>query len=274
MTDLTEHYGSEGLTERIIEALARAGIELAPDRSGALAGVDEFHLGGHRATVEVAAALAVDGAVDGEAHVVDLGCGIGGAARHLAASTGCRVTGIDLTPEFVATATDLTRLLGMAGQVEFRVGSALDVPADDQTYDAATLLHVGMNIADKAALATEIARVLRPGGTLVVYDIMRVGPGEITYPVPWSSSPEWSFVEAPDVYVTALEAAGFAVRTPRPLTDLVLETLSAARDVGPAPATLVTLMGPEFPAMIGNLIPLLHQGTLAPTLVEAALVAS
>ena len=267
MSELVGHYGSEGLTERILRALADAGIDLGADGRSALAGVDEFHLGGHRATIEVAAALGA-GPDD---HVIDLGSGIGGAARHLADSSGCRVTGIDLTPEFVATAVDLTALVGVSGRVEFRVGSATDIPADDDAFDAATLLHVGMNIEDKSALAAEVARVLRPGGRFVVYDVMRVGPGDITYPVPWSSSPDWSFVEQPAAYVQALERAGFDVETPRDLTDLVLETLAAAREAGPPPATLATLMGPDFPTMIGNLLPLLHQGTLAPTLIAATL---
>ena len=265
MSDLVEHYGSEGLTERILAALGDAGVDLTNDGRAALAGVDEFHLGGHRATEEVAEALGSGP----DTSVVDLGCGIGGAARHLAASTGCTVTGIDLTPEFVATATDLTEALGLSDRLTFRVGSATDIPAEDHTFDAATILHVGMNIADKHALATEVARVLRPGGTLVVYDIMRVGPGDISYPVPWASRPEWSFVEQPAVYVDALEAAGFEVDTPRDLTALVLDVLAGARASGPPPATLATLMGPDFPTMIGNLVPLLHQATLAPTLIRA-----
>ena len=265
MDELVDHYGSEGLTDRILDALRAAGVDLTTDGRSALAGVDEFHLGGHRATTEVAAALGA-GPAD---HVVDLGCGIGGAARHLADSTGCRVTGIDLTPEFVATAIDLTEAVGMTDRVGFRVGSATDIPADDAAFDAATLLHVGMNIADKTALMAEVARVLRPGTRFVIYDIMRVGPGDISYPVPWASAPEWSFVEQPDIYVRALEAAGFEVDTPRDLTDLVLEILAGARASGPPPASLATLMGPDFPTMIGNLVPLLHQGTLAPTLIQA-----
>ena len=265
MSELVGHYASDGLTARIVDALNAAGVDLATVGRSALAGVDEFHLGGHRATLEVAAAL------DATAHdhIVDLGSGIGGAARHLAASAGCRVTGIDLTPAFVDTATDLTDLVGMSDRVGFRVGSATDIPADDDTFDAATLLHVGMNIADKAALAVEAARVLRPEGRFVVYDIMRVGPGDITYPVPWASSAEWSFVDQPAAYVQAFERAGFEVDAPRDLTDLVLEVLAAARASGPPPATLATLMGPDFPTMIGNLVPLLHQGTLAPTLIRA-----
>ena len=267
MADVTQHYRSDGLTQRILGALTDAGIDLRAAGRGALAGVDEFHLGGHRATVEVAAAVDA-GPSD---HIVDLGCGIGGAARHLADATACRVTGIDLTPEFVTTATDLTEVLGMTERVDFRVGSATDIPAEDATFDVATLLHVGMNIVDKTRLTTEVARVLRPGGRFVVYDIMRVGPGDIAYPVPWAASREWSFVEGPTAYVAALERAGFEVDSTRNMTELVLETLATAREVGPPPATLGTLMGPDFPTMIGNLIPLLHQSTLAPVLITAEL---
>ena len=126
MTELTDHYGSQSLTQRILDALAAAGIELEAHGPGALAGVDEFHLGGHRATREVIAALDPgQGSV-----VVDIGCGIGGAARQLAAS-GAHVHGIDLTPEFVATATELTALVGLSDRVDFRVASGTDLPFDD-----------------------------------------------------------------------------------------------------------------------------------------------
>ncbi len=264
MPDLTSHYGSESLTIRILDALADAGIDLGASGAPALAGVDEFHLGGHRATEQVIAALDPDG----DDVVVDIGCGIGGAARRLASRVG-RVHGIDLTPEFVATATDLTELVGLADRADFRVASGTDLPFDDACIDGVTLLHVGMNIADKDLLAAEIARVLRPGGRVVVYDIMRVGPGEITFPVPWAPTPEWSFVEAPERYVAACERAGLAVIEVRDMTALVAEVLDAASSAPPPPATLVHLMGPDFPTMIGNLVPLVRGGVLAPTMVVA-----
>src|SRR3546814_3455016 len=114
--------------------------------------------------------------------LLDIGCGLGGAARHFARACGCTVTGVDLTPEYVAVAEALTRMVGQADRVAFRAGSALDLPFEAASFDAATLLHVGMNIPDKDRLCAEAARVLKPGGVFGVYDGMRVGDGALTFP--------------------------------------------------------------------------------------------
>ena len=93
-------------------------------------------------------------------HLLDIGSGIGGPARYFARHHGCRVTGIDLTEEFIAVARALTSRLRMEGQVSFEQGSALSMPFPASTFDVATLLHVGMNIAKKAQLFAEVRRVL------------------------------------------------------------------------------------------------------------------
>jgi SAM-dependent methyltransferase len=71
------------------------------------------------------------------------------------------------------------------------------------------MLHVGMNVPDKRRLFREVARVLRPGGGFAVYDLMRFGPGALSYPMPWAQDAATSFVESPDDYAAAAEAAGF-----------------------------------------------------------------
>jgi ubiquinone/menaquinone biosynthesis C-methylase UbiE len=61
------------------------------------------------------------------------------------------------------------------------------MPFPDRSFDGAYMLHVGMNIEDKEKLASEVARVLRPGSVFGIYDVMRTGPGELAYPVPWAA---------------------------------------------------------------------------------------
>ncbi len=100
--------------------------------------------------------------VEASHHLLDIGCGIGGPARFFAERFGCRVTGIDLTADFVDAAKALTARVGLTERVAYRQASALTLPFADDSFDLATLLHVGMNIADKAALMTEVRRVLRP----------------------------------------------------------------------------------------------------------------
>ena len=97
------------------------------------------------------------------AHVLDVGCGLGGATRYIAASIGCRVTGIDLTPEYIEMARLLAERTGLADRVDYHAASALDMPFGPAAFDAAITLHVAMNIKDRAGLYREIARVLKPG---------------------------------------------------------------------------------------------------------------
>ena len=262
MPNLQEHYSQDGLIARILDQLTSAGIDVEALSSADLSGVDEFHLGGARAT----AALLNDLQLADDARVIDVGCGIGGAARQLAAGSQRHVTGIDLTPDFIELATELgarTR-----ANTTFEVGNATELGFDDDHFDAATMFHVGMNIEDKPALFAELARVVRPGGVVAVYDIMRIGDGDVTFPVPWSSAPATSHVATPEDYLAALTAAGLHPSDPVDRRPLVREALAAAA-ADPPPVNLSHLMGPEWPAMFSNLRAALGAGVVAPMQIVA-----
>ena len=205
------HYSTGGLLDRIKEGLAAAGIDPENPSPEDLKPVDEFHIGGVEATDAVLDQMAIDKGMS----VLDIGSGIGGTARHIATRTGANVTGIDLTAEFVETATALSAMSGLSDRTRFEVGSALDLPFDDRTFDHATLIHVGMNIPDKARLMAEAARVVRPGGLFAIYDIMATGDEAIAFPVPWASSAEGSFLAPLDAYRNAATAAGLRARASR-----------------------------------------------------------
>jgi MPBQ/MSBQ methyltransferase len=258
-----EHYARAELERSILAGLQAMGAEASPTPED-LAAVDEFHMGGRAATLELAAALKLTPAT----RVLDIGAGIGGTARHLARAYGCRVTGVDLTPDFVRAARHLTQLLRLDDRVAFHVGSAVDLPFADGSFEVATLLHVGMNIADKRRLATEAHRVLAPGGLFAVYDVMRTGPGEVAYPQPWATTPATSFLATPEDYRAALAAAGFGVEGERRRTDLALATFRAMRErlatAGPPPLGLHLLMGESAPAKLANIMAGLESGTFAP----------
>ncbi|MEZ5739422.1 MAG: class I SAM-dependent methyltransferase [Burkholderiaceae bacterium] len=143
--------------------------------------------------------------------MLDVGCGIGGTGRFLASRFGTRVTGVDLTDEFVSTGNSLNAWVGLDDRISLIQGDALSLPVDDAQFDAAVMLHVGMNIADKASLFREIHRVLRPGGGLAIYDLMANQDQAFDFPVPWADRSEISFVESARTYAAALEAAGFAI---------------------------------------------------------------
>ena len=259
------HYArGGGLEEALLRALAAAGKDperLAPED---LAPLEEFHTGGRQATIDLAARMGLRPGM----HLLDLGCGIGGAARHLAHAQGCRVTGIDLTEEYVAAAAALTRRVGLEEAVLFRHGSALALPFAEASFDGATMLHVGMNVADKAALFAGVRRVLRPGGVFAVYDVMRLAPGALDFPLPWASAEDTSFVEEPASYRRALAAAGFAVEAERDRRDFALDALrrqraQAARAGLPALGTHL-LMGEDYPRKIANQTASVERGLISP----------
>ncbi|MGK9169184.1 methyltransferase domain-containing protein [Inquilinus limosus] len=261
---VARHYGRSGIEQAVIEALRASGKDVDRLVPGDLSGADEFHLGWYAATAE----LAQDLGLGPDLHVLEVGCGIGGPARHFAAAHGCRVTGIDLTAEFIEAAEALTRRCGLAGLVSFRQGSALATPFPDAGFDAATLIHVGMNIADKAALFAEVRRVLKPGGRFGVYDVMRAGQGDLRYPMPWAATTETSFVEPPETYRRLLGEAGFAIEAEHDRSALALTLGREMRErvaiQGAPPLGLHILMGPATPERMGNVMAALECGLIAP----------
>jgi len=261
---IAQHYAHGSLEQAILDALAAAGKD--PDHLSAadLSAVDEFHIGGRLATAEFARQMGVRK----DMRLLDVGCGLGGPARYFASEHGCRVTGIDLSEEYAAVANALSTRVGLADLVNCRQGSALALPFAPASFDGAYLLHVGMNIADKAALFAGIRRVLAPSGVLGIYDVMRTGAGELALPVPWTSSPETSFVEDAPTYRRLLAAAGFEVRQERNRRDFALEAFQKmrAREGSGRPALLGLhiVMGPTAARKVANMAADIELGVIAP----------
>lgn len=267
--EVSEHYRHGALEEAILAALARAGKDVEKLVAADLAALDEFHLGWLPAT----AALAEDlGCGDGT-HVLDIGAGIGGPARYLAEARGCHVTGIDLGEEYVSVATSLTQRCGLSGKVTFRQASALALPFPEASFDAAVLIHVGMNIADKQRLFAEARRVLKPTARFVIYDVMRSADGEIPYPTPWAAAPATSFVEPAAAYRDLLSASGFTIESEFSRRDQALalwrEMQARRKTEGPPVLGLHVLIGPEAPVRLANVIGALEKGTVAPIQISA-----
>jgi ubiquinone/menaquinone biosynthesis C-methylase UbiE len=262
-TIVASHYAHGSLEAAILAGLAAAGKDPARLAVDDLALVDEFHIGGRRATQELAAELSLTAGMK----LLDIGSGLGGAARFLAARHGCNVTGIDLTAEYVAVANMLAERVGLADRVRYVQGSALSLPFPAASLDGATMLHVGMNIPDKSALFREVRRVLKPGAFFAIYDIMTEAQGELAYPLPWATTAAGSFIEPACVYRTRLAEAGFTVTQARSRRDLAAEffaRMRAAAQGGPPPLGLHLVMGEAARAKAANMIGNVERGLIAP----------
>ena len=263
--DILAHYRHGSLEQALLAGLVAAGKDpdkLTPDD---LAAADEFHVGGRQATVDLAAEIAPAAGM----HLLDIGSGLGGPSRFFAQNYDCRVSGVDLSEEFVVTAGSLARRTALDGKVQYRVASALELPFPDGSFDAAYMQHVGMNIADKAKLFHEVHRVLKANATFALYDLMRTGEGPLTFPVPWASNEAGSFVEPPEVYRALLSADGFEVVKERNRADIALEVYRArlanlAKGGGPPPLGIHIVMGASASQKTTNMLSHVERGIIAP----------
>jgi len=216
---VTRHYGSTGIAARVLAALREANGPDAPVTVDALAPLDQFHGRGPLATQELVALLKPQA---GE-RLLDIGSGIGGPARWIAAKFDCHVTGVDLTPEFCEAAEALNAETGLGDRVRILNGSALALPVPDATFDAGYSQNVIMNIADKPQFYREAFRALRPGGRLALSNVCAGPAGEPYFPVPWATTAETSFLASPAEMQADLAAAGFEIVDFRDTTAAVAE---------------------------------------------------
>jgi sarcosine/dimethylglycine N-methyltransferase len=224
---------------------------------------DQFHAGGPEAVDRLLPTLDLTAGMT----VLDVGSGLGGPARQVARSTGCRVVGVDITPAYVDVARALTEAAGLARRVEF---VRADLAAlDPVEYDAAYTIHVQMNVADKQAFFAEIARRLRPGARLATFEVCRAGAATPAPPLPWSLDGTDSFLDTAEQLRGTIESSGFELVEWVDETAWVLEWftrtaagIEAGRDRTTLPALLED--GPirlfNFAAAIANGVVSIHRG--------------
>lgn len=254
MTDpVAAHYGGGGgLADRIAAGLRRAGKDLDALTTADLATVDEFHIRGRKATLELAERMRLSA----DARVLDIGSGLGGPARTLSEAYGCHVSGIDLTQAFCEAAAVLSDWVGLGERVAFRQGDATDLPFADDRFDAAMTIHVAMNIPAKDKMYAEARRVVKPGGIFAVYDVLQGEAGDVLFPVPWAREPSISHLATPEEMESLLADAGFEILDVQDSTEDSQHWFEAmmARmaEAGPPPVSFQAFLGGDFPEMARN----------------------
>jgi len=266
--DVARHYGGNDMAATILDTLAAAGIDRAALQPSDLARFEELHIGGREATEHLVGKLYLTPGHE----VLDVGCGIGGSARYIAAHCGCRVTGLDLTPEFIHSAKTLTAAVGLEQRVRFDIGSALEMPYEDARFDAVVTQHVAMNIADRATLYREMARVLKPGRPLAIFDVMKKSDGELLFPVPWAESPDTSHLVTPQEMDALLADASLQVIESEDQTPLairyfrkVLEQTARQARIHPAPHLAMR----QSDEKLRNTLTNIERGVIAPVMMLA-----
>jgi|APSaa5957512535_1039671.scaffolds.fasta_scaffold102120_1 ubiquinone/menaquinone biosynthesis C-methylase UbiE len=263
--EISAHYQHGELLNAILSGIEQLGKSQANVTIEDLAIVDEFHIGGRKASEDFFNQLDITP----DQHFLDVGCGLGGVSRFVAQKYKCHVSGIDLSAEYIETGKTLSSWLGLEEQVDLHQGSALATGFDNDSFDGAYMMHVGMNIKDKPALFEEVFRCLRPGSLFAIFDVMQTGEGELDFPVPWATESTSSAVTTINNYKSALENVGFVIEAERNRRDFAIEFFEQLRaktasSKGRPALGLHILMGDTAPVKIKNMVKNIMAGKIAP----------
>jgi 2-polyprenyl-3-methyl-5-hydroxy-6-metoxy-1,4-benzoquinol methylase len=251
------HYAQPDLTEKILAAMQQSGVDIEALTTADLEAVDEFHIGGRPATRRLADLAALTAGM----RVLDFGCGIGGPARTLASEYGCQVTGVDIVPEYVDAARELSQRVGLADRVSFRLLDAGGLAELSSGYDVVWLQHVLPNVPAKPELFAQLRDLTIPSGRIAVYEVCRGPGGRPHHPLPWACDESISHLISPDGLRQRLTMAGFVEQEWHDVTRDALGWFNeaiAARRSRPKSATpspsLGLLMGPDAADKSRNMV--------------------
>lgn len=222
MKHIHSYYSPNNLYNSILDGINQVGKDLSAITLDDLQPVDEFHIRGSVATTEL---IALSEFTPGMT-ILDVGCGIGGSTRRLSHETGCRVTGIDLSDEYIDVAERLTQLLNMQDKVDFKAASALDLPYGDNSYDGVWSIQMNMNVENKLLWLQEVYRVLKPGGRAILYEVCGNKNTPVIFPVPWAQDSSMSFLVPPEAFREVITQAGFKITTWNDKTDLAQQAFA------------------------------------------------
>lgn len=221
---VNDHWRARADLAPMRRLLEERGHEPGAVPPAALASFDQLHVGQNSGTRRF---LDWVSPVKGD-HVLDLGAGLGGTARVLAADFGCRVEAVDCSPELTETARELTRWTGQTERVGHRCEEITGLESIGE-FDIAMLQHVDMQVADKGALYRAATRNLGRGARIVWHDWLAGSQGPPRYPVPWSTDGRLSHPATSASFEAALKDAGLELtrfeEMARPTVDWLTATI-------------------------------------------------
>lgn len=260
---VNQHYGQPDLKSRVLAALENAGKNIDALTRDDLKTFDEFHIGGIAETRNLAQLASLKPGM----RILDVGSGLGGPARTLAAEFGCQVTGLDLTDEFCQVAETLTERVGLGEHITFQQGNALDMPFEDSLFDGVWTQFTGMNIENKALLYGQIRRVLKPGGILAIHEIMAGSLSGLHYPVLWTNDVSLNFLKAPQEIRQLLVERNFDVVVWKDLTQHSTDWFQAmivrAQQSSPRPLGFNVFIADNLPQKVANMIRNLEENRIS-----------
>ena len=163
--------------------------------------------------------------ISASSEVLEIGFGSGLYAIHLAETTGCRITGLEINPHAVAAATELARQSSLGAQVKFRQQDVSEpLPFENNHFHAAFSNDVLCHVPERLALLQELRRILRPGGQLLFSDALIIGGLVTNEELAIRSSIGLYVFTAPGNNEKLLQEAGFDVAT-------IMDTTSNAASI-------------------------------------------
>jgi ubiquinone/menaquinone biosynthesis C-methylase UbiE len=160
--------------------------------------------------------IAASAGVDERCEVLDVGCGIGGAACHLAKRTGARIRGVTPNAAQLRLARELSRSTRTEERVSFHEGSASALPFDDASFDVVLFFESPCHFPDRRRFFAEVRRVLRPGGRLAGEDWLAAHDLDAAQTARWITPicESWAIPALGSLaeYAADMRSAGLAVR--------------------------------------------------------------
>jgi SAM-dependent methyltransferase len=170
--------------------------------------------------------------------VLDAGGGLGGVARWLTLTYGCRVLVLDVLPRVLATGRRLTARARLGSRISAVAGSFEAIPVRDGAFTQIWSVEALHHAEDRRRAIAELFRVLRPGSTLALHEIVRCSATVPSPPGPWRHGTE-------DEYVAALTDAGFTNVESDDVTGMRAEPSAIARSAEDSFLRLLTERAPD-----------------------------